>query len=990
VNVGFYQVTLSLLDPVHSSWSDDTKEDIVITFEITPMVILLPAVSVTSFAFDGTIQTPLVTPGAGSFVTGASVSVAGIHTLEVRLFDKDNLIFENGSNADIIIEYEIAKKEIALPVAVLTQVAFTGFLNYPGVNISDGAILVGDYVSQAGLYSFYVELIDPLNTAFENTSITRVAIPFEIKPRVVTVPAVGITSFAFTNFYDGPDILAYEGSIISGTRVALNVGVYQVSVVLEDPLNSVFSNGTNAAFIIDFKITPKVITTPAVLITQFAWSGNIESPMIDHGDYTYTSFSAIADAGIYQAFIVLNDEDNMIFDNGTNVAIQITYQINPMIVSLPAVLVTSYGFTSFDTFVDFTKGIGSNVTGTLMATSVGIYSLTFSLDNPTNQRFEDGTIEPITLDWEITTMVISNPAIVRDKAGWTGSDDYPGVILAPGSKLEGDLVSNVGIYTFYVSLEDPLNTVFENGSSEDIPVVFEIEPMIIDDPTVVKDTFTWEIDLSHVLGITASLGSSVTGTTLASEAGTYTAKVEVDHPGNQTFEDGATEKTITWTIEKKEIDVPSSSATPFSYHPDGSGPINDNPYLVGSNLTQSGLGTFNAVFTLKYPDNTLFKNGETLVMVPYTITKAVIDLSLLSWDYEYAFNADGTIKTVTLEEIPLGLTVTYSNHTGSATGTYTATAIGSADPDFYILEGTMAPLSWAIVSKENLSLPGITDESLIYTGNLQIPEYLISQGVLVTTETSIDAGTYTITFSLIDPNMTQWEDGTLSDIVETYTIEKASLDLNQVTLTEAYFLEGAVDIRLENVPEGVTLDFDVNQNTGHHLLILSVTYNAMNYQLVPRNTVLSYTVYPSTINLPNQDIYVFDETLRFEREILATYEDEIEAIDLEINQTLEDSIVYTWRSRTSLMIEDVLNDITFRINNPSKTLYLFNSATERFERFNGGEIHLGDIILETTLVELPQETPESNIVILVIAVSGGVIITGGFIAFKFIKNKRPI
>jgi hypothetical protein len=334
--------------------------------------------------------------------------------------------------------------------------------------------------------------------------------------------------------------------------------------------------------------------------------------------------------------------------------------------------------------------------------------------------------------------------------------------------------------------------------------------------------------------------------------------------------------------------------------------------------------------------------------------------------------------------------VTYSNHTGSAIGSYTATASIDVDTDFYLLEGSIPSLTWSIVLKELIMFPVVTDEALIYNGIAQIPEYFITKDVIVITEVSINAGSYTLTFRLKDPNTTQWEDLSTQDIIETYTIEKAPIDLNEITLNSSVFLLNDIELTLENIPEGVSLDFTVTPRTGNHHLILNPTYSAMNYHLIERETPLSYTVVPNEIYFPNQNVYIVDETLRFDRVDLKSYESYLDTLILEENTTIESFIIYSWNTESPLLSEALLNRITYHVQNPSKTLFVWDQDSLSFIPFIGGTISLDAIILEASIIEVtPEDTPTMNVGFIYIASLTLILLSGGFILNKIIKNKTP-
>jgi hypothetical protein len=78
-----------------------------------------------------------------------------------------------------------------------------------------------------------------------------------------------------------------------------------------------------------------------------------------------------------------------------------------------------------------------------------------------------------------------------------------------------------------------------------------------------------------------------------------------------------------------------------------------------------------------------------------TISKATYDMSGVAWDYAGPFEGDGAVKTVTLMNLPVGVTATYTGNSATDPGTYTAHAILSYDATNYEAP-VVADLEWTI------------------------------------------------------------------------------------------------------------------------------------------------------------------------------------------------------------------------------------------------------------------------------------------------------
>ncbi len=548
---GIYTWTIELVDAVNTRFANTTRTAIDFQWEITPMIVSVPAVGVTEFAFTGFLNRPEVSVFPGSEATGDMVSHVGIHTYTVELLDPPNMRFSNGTNAAFNIPWSITRGVITIPSITVTRFAFTGDLNRPALEIFPGSQGSSDLVSEVGIHTYTVELIDPDNTIFSNGTTSAFTVEWEIFPlTAITKPSIGVTRFGFTGFLNQPEVVIYDETSLTGTTIASEAGIYTAYAQVNNPDQIQFVDGTTQVAI-QWEITPMIISKPAVVVTSFAF-GNVihEVGAFVRPGSTMTHATGVS-VGAYTATVSLDYPGNQTWPDGTSDPIEIPWEINPLIVSLPAILVTQYAFQGADNYPLLEVFPGSESTG-MPASQVGIYTYTVELIDSENSVFSDGSTDPVEITWEITPLVVSVPAVLVTQFAFNGFDNYPGVEVYPGSVATSELASQVGIHTYVIELQDPNNLVFSNGSTDPIQIEWEITPMIVETPEIQVTSFAFN---GEVLG-PQNPSLPVTREAISStDVGIYTVKYSVIDPKNMVFDDGSTEVLIDYAITKAIIDA---------------------------------------------------------------------------------------------------------------------------------------------------------------------------------------------------------------------------------------------------------------------------------------------------------------------------------------------------------------------------------------------------------------------------------------------------
>ncbi|MBQ7390532.1 MAG: uL15 family ribosomal protein [Clostridia bacterium] len=147
-------------------------------------------------------------------------------------------------------------------------------------------------------------------------------------------------------------------------------------------------------------------------------------------------------------------------------------------------------------------------------------------------------------------------------------------------------------------------------------------------------------------------------------------------------------------------------------------------------------------------------DGEPTVL-NWGIAPLSVDVSALTWNYSTPFTYNGQLQGVTLNSVPAGIVITYSDNSFTNAGSYTATAAATAENGNYTVAGTVPSLDWAIakaaidgssIKLENATVTyDGTEHSITVTGNADV---LAMLDVTYEGNGKVLLGQYTVTATL--------------------------------------------------------------------------------------------------------------------------------------------------------------------------------------------------------------------------------------------------
>ena len=275
------------------------------------------------------------------------------------------------------------------------------------------------------------------------------------------------------------------------------------------------------------------------------------------------------------------------------------------------------------------------------------------------------------------------------------------------------------------------------------------------------------------------------------------------------------------------------------------------------------------------------------VSVKLIINKATIDMSNASWDYydSNPFIYDKQQHSISIINLPEGVTVDYENNVETNSGDYIATASLSYDTTNYKLVNNNLELvkNWSI-NKAVIDLSYASwDYNEISSFTYDAEQHSISIINLpkeVTVEyqnnSAINAGTYNATAKLIYDSSNYVLQNNNIELSKEWKIKKASINMAGVYWDNYSFdYDGSIKtVSISNLPTGVTVNYKGVRsatNAGTYTTTATLIYDNANYELVGNNLNLSHewTIYKASIycgearwNYNYNTTYIYDGQLK--------------------------------------------------------------------------------------------------------------------------------
>lgn len=381
--------------------------------------------------------------------------------------DGSEPVAEDGS---LIMNSDLSSKETIIP--------YSGAM-ITGMSDGDGYSLTGNTGTDAGDYVAIATLDDPVNTTWPDGTTEPKTINWTISkaPLVIKVKDCSISTgedipsfkLSYQGFVFGDNVSSLEGVAVFDCEYELNspIGDYIISVsgLTSSNYEISFIDGT-------LDVTKKIISMP-VVCTDLTYN-RYEQIGVDSGEgYVLTRNPVGLNAGEYSATATLIDTEVTEWSDGTiepktfdwviaKASLTVTADNKNVTVGndIPLFTISYRGLMTGDSVSSSIEGIATYECEYDVLSPVGDYTICVS--GLTSCNYE---IEFVNGNLSVSQKIITSPHF-NSGLFYIGFEQI-GVENGEGYTLTGDSSGlNAGTYSATVTLDDPANTVWSDGTTE--------------------------------------------------------------------------------------------------------------------------------------------------------------------------------------------------------------------------------------------------------------------------------------------------------------------------------------------------------------------------------------------------------------------------------------------------------------------------------------------------------------------------------------------
>lgn len=783
IYAGEYEIIISLKDPENCAWEDGTTDDVILKWTINPITVPKPTFVEMSFEYEGRDYNKSVTinnynADLMTKIGTETANKAGKYSVVFSLKDTDSCAWDNGDGTtsveDVVLEWEITKITVDIPYLSEDEFTYTGNWIYPTRNNENNKVMSvtgqgGAY--DVGDYSLTYALYDTDSTTWSDGTIENKILYWKINQQVQTVkiPYLDPTEFEYDATRKAPTIVNYDSgrTIASGilsSVIACGDDPFVINVELKKVPNYLYKweDDTTDDIVLTWRVNKAILDIPTVDISEFDYDGTTKTAPVSSYNtaiVTRTGTISAVKAGDYSVIYSIRDKNSAEWADGTTDDKTVIWKINKSVFAIPTAENTSFEvlpvtiaynssaysqtleLDNFDTNVMTVSGNS--------AAYPGIYTATIALRDVSSASWEDGTTENKTIEWKITKKehLVTKPSLVKDKFQFNGLtqsvsfnnlNDSIFIIRPETSGIKARE------YNAVAELRDSsvYNFKWEDGTTEDYIMPWEIEKAAFDKPVLDNNSFDYDGLQKSVTvngynsNVMAYDSYSVFNATAARK---YSVVVSLKDKLSSTWADGSTDDVILpWVINETTFEIPTVTNTEFTYNGGYQSPtisgFSSNVMTVSGNSAVNA-GEYTIIFTLKDATSASWKDGTTeQKKFSWKINKAIakIDKPYLS-DTEFTYNGYTFVYHATNSSYKTerGYVYAYIRNFNSTYSSISGTTRNSSAGDYSIVitlkdttnyiaqwsDGTTEPLElkWKI-NKAVFEIPTLSSTHFNYGG----------------------------------------------------------------------------------------------------------------------------------------------------------------------------------------------------------------------------------------------------------------------------------
>ncbi len=556
-------------------------------------------------------------------------------------------------------------------------------------------------------------------------------------------------------------------------------------------------------------VSKAVVEVPTLDINSFVYNREVQKPEITVADdalYMLTSNVGGRNVGTYYVALELKDSANYKWSTTTEAVVNIPYEITKAQAEVSDLTIEGWTYlenakaptatTTFGTIIYTYYKEDGTLIGTTAPTAAGKYYVKAVVEETANYY---GTSD--TYSFEIEKLGIATPTFTNNGTKYTGSDIIPEYTLNNNyTVVESDLqgIKNVKSYEVRFTLTEVAKANYRWIDSETDTVVAsftvtkaeaQISEIAISgwiyNGTVVNNPFA-----TTTFGSISYTYYKADGTKLdaaPTDAGTYYVVASV--AGTDDYDGASAEKSF--TISKATVTVPEITNKQYNGNTLTADISSNEYYTVEENNGGIDKGDYDVVLKLKDTANYKWSDGDDAESktLKFSIVTAVNSWttapSIAGWTYNETASvwaAAAKYGNVTVEyKIAGAADSTYTTTVPTNAGNYVARFTVAATDDYGALSTTVS----FEIFKAEVEVPTLGTNSLVYTGELQMPEVTIPDGALYSLNANAGGttvGTYYVVFELNDSANYKWSANDTATVSVPYEITKASNEITDLTI----------------------------------------------------------------------------------------------------------------------------------------------------------------------------------------------------------------
>ncbi|MBO4539919.1 MAG: InlB B-repeat-containing protein [Clostridia bacterium] len=503
-------------DTIYLSYRDFYEQ---ISVSVSKIALTVPSLSATEREYTGYSLSPVYENYDGSVMTASGDLTAtnvGSYSICIALNDTNDYVWSDETTAEKVYRWSIlpaGRNAVTLGDSLFTYSGETFEVTLRNDNNNDytfftasgtfSAANVGTYYINISLTNenyYWINANDPS----DRTDVEDRVLSWVVQPQRVTKPTIYNTPYVYNGHTQTIITDSANEYVLTGNLTATDAGSYSITATLNNVYdgntilygNYVWAdNGSAEPYVMQYSIEKRKIAIPSPGIEVVTYSGAAYSVKMNSTAYYSVSGTRQATSvGNYQVTASLYDKNNNDWNDGTSDNKTFGWRILPKQVTIPTVLRRN-SFSGYDQTAGIAVSDYYTLTGNV-AKTVGSYVATATLVDKYNYCWEGGSINDISIPWEIVKSVVEIPAAPKNLL-YNGFEQTAYIETNAAYSIAGNVAKERGTYTATVTLNDTTGYVWSDQTTSPKNFTWGIYGI-----TVVSDDTAQPITASYSLGDT--------------------------------------------------------------------------------------------------------------------------------------------------------------------------------------------------------------------------------------------------------------------------------------------------------------------------------------------------------------------------------------------------------------------------------------------------------------------------------------------------------